>query len=156
MVASVDGTPTSPDAHGIIQGDGGEVDKITGTSGNDRLQGHAAFNQYYGGGGSDTFIISSKFAAAGAHNGQSLNFADQYAYITDFQGAGGWSASDNDFIAFNGFGAGSTLALEHSAPSGSATTYYYAIHDGVTGDVFNVMVKSLNGQALGAGDYAFT
>jgi hypothetical protein len=156
VAALVDGNPTSPDAYGQIQGDGGAVDKIAGTSGNDQLQGQAAFNQYYGGGGNDAFMINAKFAVqSGAHEGQSLDFGDQFAYITDFGGAGGWSASNNDFIKFVGFDS-STLTLEHvgaSATPGAALYYYSVATTG--GDVFNFVVNSLNGKQLGAGDFNF-
>lgn len=156
MAALVDGTPTSPDAHGQIQGDGGAVDKIAGTSGNDQLQGHAAFNQYYGGEGSDTFIINAKWAElGGAHEGQSLAFSDQFAYITDFQGAGGWNATNNDFIRLVGFDS-SSLTLEHTGATSAsgATVYYYSVAT-TDGDVFNFAVNSVNGKALGAGDFNF-
>lgn len=157
MVGTVDGTKTAADTYGITQGDGGSSDRIAGTSGNDRLEGHAAFNQYYGGAGNDTFIISySQAVAAGAHEGVSTKLADQFAFITDFQGAGGWSATNNDFVAFSGFGAGATLTLTHEGISGNtgAKIYYYAVSTAL-GETFNIEINSLSGKALGAGDYAF-
>ena len=152
---TVDGVTTATDAHGVIQGNGGSVDKLAGGSGNDKLEGQAAFNQYYGGAGSDTFIIAAKFSTTSAT--ASADFSAQAAYITDFTGGGGHSGGDNDFIAFTGFGAGSWLTLTHTGTSGTsgATIYYYAIHDGVTGDIVNIEINSLSGAALGAGDYAF-
>ena len=154
-MATVDGVVTAPDIHGVVQGNGGAVDKLAGGSGNDRLEGHAAFNQYYGGAGDDTFIFSHKFAVeSGAHQGQSTNFADQYAYITDFAGAG---QVGGDFIAFSGKDWDqSSLTLEHTGTSGTpgATLFYYSIADN-DGHVFNFMVNSLSGQALGAGDFNF-
>lgn len=157
-MATVDGTTTSADIHGVVQGDGGG-DRLAGGAGNDRLEGHSATNSYYGGAGNDTFIISGKFAeSAGAHQGASRAIGDQFAFVTDFGGAGGWSASNNDFIALIGWGAGSTIAL-NGAPGVSgnngAKIYYYTITDGVTGHVFNMEINSLNGKALGQGDYAF-
>ncbi|MEH3047602.1 hypothetical protein [Sphingomonas adhaesiva] len=157
MAATVDGQATGTDAYGIVQGDGGAVDKMSGTSGNDRLEGHAAFNQYYGGAGNDTFIISYKFAVeSGAHQGASTAFGDQYAYITDFGGASTWSATGNDFVAFSGFGAGATLTLSHEGTSGTsgAKLYYYTITTAAN-EVFNVLINSVNGKALATGDYAF-
>lgn len=157
MAALVDGSASGTDTYGIVQGNGGSTDKIAGTSGNDRLEGHAAFNQYYGGAGNDTFIISySQAIAAGAHQGESTKLADQFAYITDFQGAGGWSATNNDFVAFSGFGAGATLSVTHEGISGNtgAKIYYYAVTT-AAGETFNIEINSLNGKALGAGDYAF-
>ncbi len=151
---TVDGVTVAPDAHGVIQGDGGAVDKLTGGSGNDKLEGHAAFNQYYGGAGDDTFILSAHFAeSSGAAQGQSTAFADQYAYITDFAGAG---VDGGDFLSLQGFAAGS-LTLEHVGTSGTsgATLYYYSVVDAATGHTFNFMVNSLNGNALGAHDFNY-
>ncbi len=155
-MATVDGVTVAADVHGVVQGDGGAVDKMAGGAGKDTLEGHAAFNQYFGGAGSDTFVVSAKFAGL-AHEGASLAFADQYAYMADFQGAGGYSSGDNDFIALSGFGAGSHLDLAHVGTSGTsgATLYYYTITDGVTGDVTNFVINSVNGHGLAAGDYAF-
>jgi len=155
-MATVDGVTVAADVHGVVQGDGGAVDKMAGGAGKDILEGHAAFNQYYGGAGSDTFVISAKFSDQ-AHQGVSLAFADQYAYVADFQGAGGWSATNNDFLAFSGFGAGSHIDLTHTGASGTsgATLYYYTITDGVSGAVVNFVINSLNGNALTASDYAF-
>ncbi|MEH3038225.1 MAG: hypothetical protein PGN23_17290 [Sphingomonas adhaesiva] len=157
-MATVDKTPTQPDIHGVVQGNGGTTDNLAGGAGNDRLEGHAANNSYYGGAGNDTFIISGKFAeSSGAHEGASRAFGDQFAFVTDFGGAGGWSASNNDFIALIGWGAGSTLTLNGPAGDGAngAKVYYYTITDGVTGNVFNMEINSLNGKELGKGDYAF-
>lgn len=157
-MARVDGNNQGADSHGVVQGNGGASDRLStsGGSGKDTLEGHAAFNQYYGGEGSDTFILSAKFSAQ-AHQGASTAFADQYAYIADFQGAGGYSATNNDFLAFSGFGAGTHLDLVHTGVSGTpgAALYYYTITDGVTGAVVNFEINSVNGRALGAGDYAF-
>ena len=158
MAGTVDGTKTAADAHGVIQGNGGAIDKIAGAAGGDRLEGHAAFNQYYGGAGNDTFIISHQMAVrAGAHEGASTKFADEFAYITDFGGAGGWTSTNNDFVAFTGFSAGSTLTLvsDHASGKAGAHLLQYTITDAASGDVFNVLINSVNGKALGKGDYAF-
>ncbi len=50
-MATVDGVAVKPDSHGVVQGNGGDIDKMAGGSGNDTLEGHADFNQYYGGAG---------------------------------------------------------------------------------------------------------
>ncbi len=158
MLGLVDGKKTAADSHGVTQGNGGAIDKIAGTTGTDRLEGHAAFNQYYGGAGNDTFIISHTMAVkANAHVGASTKFSDQLAYIADFGGAGGWSATNNDFVALTGFSAGSTLTLVGDRASGTtgAHLYQYAVTDAATGDVFNILINSVNGKALGKGDYAF-
>lgn len=154
-MATVDGVLTAPDSHGVIQGNGGEQDRLAGGSGNDRLQGHAAVNQYYGGAGNDTFIFSHKFAIeSGAHQGQSLAAGDQYAYVTDFAGAG---QAGGDFITFSGKEwDASSLTLQQTGTSGTpgAALYYYTIAD-TDGHVFNFAVNSLSGKALGAGDFNF-
>lgn len=154
-MAYVDGQVATKDAYGTIQGNGGAVDKISGDGTNDALQGHADFNQLYGGGGSDTFILANKFSA-GAHEGASTNFADTWVYITDFQGAGGYSATNNDFVAFTGYSAGSFLTLLKTVAGAGTDAYFnYSITDAATGVVKNLLVHSLNGQALADGDYAF-
>ncbi|MEH3047585.1 hypothetical protein [Sphingomonas adhaesiva] len=152
-MATVDGNVVAADKYGITQGDGGAVDKMAGGAGKDILQGHAKFNQYYGGGGDDTFKLVSKFAVAeGTHDGQSLKFDDQFAYITDFSGAG---VAGGDFIALDGFD-GSTLTKTHTGASGTngAVLYYYSVSD-FAGHTFNFMVNSLNGNELSAGDFGF-
>ncbi|TVV69971.1 hypothetical protein [Sphingomonas solaris] len=148
----VDGVTASPDQYGIIQGNGGAVDKLAGSSSNDMLQGHAAFNQYYGGAGDDTFKLVAKFAnAEGTHQGVSTVFADQFAYITDFQGAG---VSGGDFVNFTGFDASSLELTKVGGTNASGTMYYYNVTD-LQGHVFNFQVNSVNGAALGAGDFGF-
>lgn len=151
--ARVDGIPTPPDARGVVQGNGGAVDRISGGSGKDALQGHAAFNQYFGGSGDDGFIISDRFAvAAGAHDGASTKYSDQFAVIFDFEGAG---MVGGDFIALTGFTPGSLHLLGSSASSTpGANTYYYSVSDN-SGHTFNLMVNSLDGKALAAGDFSF-
>lgn len=152
-MATVDGVTKAPDSRGIVQGDGGDVDKMSGGSGKDILQGNAKFNQYYGGGGDDTFKIVAKWAEFnGTHQGQSLKFSDQFAYITDFQGAG---VAGGDFIALDGFVAGS-LNLEHKGATSAsgATLYYYSVLD-TAGHTFNFIVNSINGNELGAKDFNY-
>ena len=152
-MAMVDGVVTAPDQYGIVQGNGGAVDKIAGDSGQDMLQGQAKFNQYYGGGGDDTFKLVAKFANEnGTHVGVSKAFTDQFAYITDFQGAG---VAGGDFVNFTGFD-GSTLNLTHTGATSAsgATLYYYSVAD-TDGNVFNFIVNSLSGAALGQGDFGF-
>ncbi|MEH3037308.1 MAG: hypothetical protein PGN23_12610 [Sphingomonas adhaesiva] len=152
-MATVDGKTTAPDSRNIVQGDGGDVDKIAGGSGNDIMQGNAEFNQYYGGAGNDTFKIMAHVAQSqGTHVGQSTLFADQFAYITDFQGAG---VAGGDFVAFDGFD-GNTLTMEHKGVSGTsgATLYYYSVED-FQGHTYNFIINSLNGKELGKGDFGF-
>ena len=153
------GTPVTLDPNAIAHGDGGAKDTLAGTTGSDKLQGAATFNQYYGSAGNDTFIISAKTTEL-AHEGASNVFTNQAFYAADFGGAGGYSSSNNDFLAFSGFGAGSHIDLvsskdNHSVSAPSAVLYFYTITDGVTGEVHNFMLNSTNGHALGAGDYNF-
>ncbi|WP_394654226.1 hypothetical protein [uncultured Sphingomonas sp.] len=151
-MATVDGKTTAPDQYGIVQGDGGAVDKMSGGSGNDMLQGHAKFNQYYGGAGDDTFKLVAKFAQQeGTHIGQSKAYGDQFAYITDFQGAG---VSGGDFIALDGFVTGS-VKLEHTgATNSSGTLFYYSVMD-TMGHTYNFIINSVNNTALGQDDFAY-
>lgn len=107
------------------------------------------FQQFYGGAGNDTFILKAKDFGGATQYGVSK-------YITDFQGAGGHSATSNDFLGLSGFGAGSSLSLVDSKPgTGANVILTYEITDGVSGATFKILVNSVNGQELGAGDYAF-
>ena len=162
-MAMVDRAPATADSYGIVQGNGGDTDYVAGGSGNDRLQGNAAFNQMYGGAGNDTFILSAKAAygsdgrSPGAVQGETNVFTDQFAYLTDFHGAGGRVAGENDFIAFSGFGAASTLTLVDNSPSPTSggRLLQYTLTDSNSGATFNILVNSVNGQTLSAGDFAF-
>lgn len=156
-MATVDGVVTAPDAHGIIQGNGGLVDKMAGDAKGNLLEGHGAFNQYWGGGGNDTFIIADKFAnAGGAHNGPSTVFENQTSYITDFHGASTpHGTAEHDFIVFQDYVPGS-LTLDHTGTSGTpgAVMYYYTVDD-AQGNVHNLIINSLDGNPLGAGDFLY-
>ncbi|NEU14474.1 hypothetical protein G3T14_20440 [Methylobacterium sp. BTF04] len=160
-MATVDGVVKLPQ-YGKIQGDGGLVDKMAGDSGNNQLQGHAEFNQYYGGAGNDTFVLAAKFGQNTAE--ASRDFSKLATYITDFHGANGDSASsgnvgEHDFINLSGFGVGSKIeTVGEASASGTseiAKLYHYSIFDTHTGEYYNFMVNSLNGKALGAGDFNF-
>jgi len=154
-MSTVDGVVKGPDAHGVVQGDGGAVDRMAGDSGSNRLEGHATLNLYFGGAGNDTFIIADKFAVAGgAVNHSTTVFDEQTSYVNDFHGAG-TSTGEQDFIAFQDYLPGS-LTLDHTGKSGTpgAVLYYYEVTD-VAGNIHNVIVNSLNGNPLGAGDFNF-
>lgn len=156
----VDRERAYPDANGVIHGDGGPVDRMAGGAGGDRLEGRGGFNQYYGARGDDTFILNADFIG-NAHLGASRNFEDQYAFITDFNGAqSAGGTGEHDFIALSNFGVGSHIDLVRESKSGTinapaAVLYYYTVTDGITGAVHNIEVNSVNGKALGAGDFAF-
>jgi hypothetical protein len=141
----------TPNAIGKVSDDGrGANDKLQ--SGFANGSAYKDYQQFHGGDGSDTFILRAKdFGGATAYGGISK-------YITDFQGAGGYSATNNDFLAFNGFGAGSTLTYETSrapASGGPDSIDVYKIHSTATGQDYEILIHSLNGKHLGTGDYAF-
>jgi Ca2+-binding RTX toxin-like protein len=151
MTDLVNGAVATPDSHGVIYGDG-VIEHLSGGSGNDHLQGGAGLDYYYGGTGNDTFILKeSAFVQA----------SGVQAVIYDFGGAGGWSATNNDFIALEGFGAGSTITLDHVGHADAATTaegatlLYYDIHAANNGQTYEILVKSMDGHNLAAGDYNF-
>ncbi|MCK2057142.1 hypothetical protein [Methylobacterium sp. 37f] len=161
-MATVDGQAVAPDAHGKIQGNGGDVDKMAGDSGNNQLQGHADFNQYYGGAGNDTFVLAAKYGQT--TDAATRDFSKLATYITDFHGADGDVANsgnfgEHDFINLSGFGEGSQVKMVGEAAtqanSGAAKVYYYSIFDTHTGDHYNFAVNSLNGKALGEHDFNF-
>ncbi len=126
--------------------------KVSGKAGNDKIViPHAEGTAYaYGGAGNDTFMFkASSFQASDAQD-------DIAVKIHDFGGAGGWSATNNDFLHFSGFGAGSSLTLDRQgAVEGNGTLYYYTLHDTATNLDYHIVIKSLNGKALGQGDYNF-
>lgn len=122
---------------------------VTGTSGGDMLYGTGGNNAYYGSTGNDSFVLSlSALQASAANGGTSYGgtiAAD--AAILDFGGAGGWAASNNDFIALIGFSAGSTFTFDHYGTAGN-TTQFYTIHDAASGQNFEIYVHSTDGKLL--------
>ncbi len=154
-LATVNGVPTAPDAHGIVQGGSG-TDFISGTGGNDTLQGNGGGDVYFGGGGSDTFIIKNTDLVNGP---SSVNNVAATDVIYDFSGAGAWQAQNNDFIAFEHFGAGSTLTFDRYGgnPDGSQNVQlqYYTVHDTTTNGDYTIFIKSLDSSLLAHGDYNF-
>jgi serralysin len=151
MTDLVNGAAATPDSHGVVYGTGA-TETLAGGSGNDTLQGGAGFDAYYGGAGNDTFILKeSDFVQA----------SGVQAVIYDFGGAGGWSATNNDFLALEGFGAGSTITLDHvgtpdaATAAEGATLLYYDIHAANNGQTYEILVKSMDGHNLAAGDYNF-
>lgn len=143
----------------IVDGDANNL--VSGGAGNDKIvvapSTTGGYGAVYGGAGNDTFIFkAASFGAAQAGAGTDV-------IVYDFHGAGGWSAGEQDFLAFTGFGAGSTLSLNTSlgvngvAGDGGApgTLYYYTLHDTATGNDYTLLIKSINDKAIAAGDYAF-
>ncbi|HWU03905.1 MAG TPA: hypothetical protein VN222_14290 [Novosphingobium sp.] len=157
-MATVNGVETAPTVYGQIVGTG-NGDHISGGSGNDVLYGTGGNDVYYGGGGNDTFVITE--SALSLSSSTTNGYAAQ-AVIYDFGGAGGWSATDNDFIRLVGFGTtaqGTTLAFDHYGAFADGTTdvtkQYYTIHDALNGNDYTIYVHSLDGAQLKLGDYNF-
>ena len=155
MSALVNGVPTTPDIYGTIEGTSGS-DHISGTAGTDHIRGSGGVDYLYGGAGNDAFI----FAETDFNPGLGANGVQDYVY--DFGGAGGYTAGNNDFLAFTGFGAGSTLTFDAARSAqaaayhgGDATLQYYTIHSGHTGNDYALFVHSVDAKVVIAGDYAF-
>jgi len=134
---------------------------VHGTSGSDMLYSTGGGETYYGGAGNDSFVISLKSLQAPATDG--LTYHDTIkadAAILDFGGAGGWSATNNDFLALTGFSAGSTFTFAKYGVHGSGvdvTSQFYTIHDAATNHDFTIFIHSTDGKLLskGTGDVNF-
>ncbi len=150
MVGMVNGVKTPPDIRGVTQGTDGQ-DFISGTGGHDILQGNGGGDVYYGGGGNDAFVVKASDLINGPTSVNNIQATDVFY---DFGGAGGWSSSNNDFIAFEHFGKGSTLNFLHYGGS-DVHLQYYAIHDTATNTDSTIFIHSLNGAKLVLGDYNF-
>lgn len=139
MVTTINGVPAPTTRQGITQSFG-NGDRIAGDSGNNFLQGNGGNDVFYGGGGHDTFIItaSSMLNSHGSTDG--INGAS--AVILDW--------SDNDFLALEGFGPGSTLTFSRfggnqdgSFPT-EANYEYYTLHDTTTGNNYTIFIHSVD------------
>ncbi len=130
---------------------GSGTNHMSGGLGNDTLQAGSGVNFMLGdtspsnpaAGGKDTFIVSLNALKAGAA-----------VTVFDFGGAGGYAASDNDFMAFTGFSAGSWISSVTDSKVDSHLAYY-TLHDNLSGLEFTVAIRSTNGHHLGAGDFNF-
>ena len=158
---TVDGANTAA-TNGVVLGNGGATDRMAGGSGNDRLQGMGSQNYYYGGEGNDTFIIGQRYldTSKAIDPTSTVTYGQAANVISDMGGAGGWQADGNDFIAFSGFAAGSSITQMSSGSSATANApnavaFYYDLFDAGTNNHYLLVVNSVNGKALGAGDYAF-
>lgn len=153
-MSTVDGTPTPPIPEGVVESYG-NGDDVAGDGQNDILQGNGGNDTYFGGAGNDTFVITQNSLADSV--GPTQGAPDQ-AVIFDFQGAGAWSKTSNDFLALEGFGAGSTLTFLHYGMSGGVvddTLQTYDVHSSTTGKDYQIFIHSVDGSLLGNGDYAF-
>jgi Ca2+-binding RTX toxin-like protein len=131
---------------------GAGSDRIDGGAGNDLIMGGKGVDYLYGGAGNDTFAFSKNdFDSGLGHGAQD--------YIWDFEGAGGWSATGNDFLRFTGFGAESTLvknvALSADAGAHNPGLSIYTLTDSATGLEYSIAIKSVNGADLVKGDFGF-
>jgi Ca2+-binding RTX toxin-like protein len=155
MPALLNSVAATPNAWGVVEGTSG-TDRISGTTGTNHLTGNGGGDMFYGGAGNDAFVIKASDLRNGPSSVNSINATE---VIYDFGGAGGWSSSNNDFIALTGFGAGSTISLSHYGinADGSVNTNYqtYTVHDTATNSDAQIFVHSLNGKVLGTGDFNF-
>lgn len=123
---------------------------LHGTSGHDMLYSTGGDPTYYGGAGNDAFVISLatlKHSDGDTYGGTIK--AD--AAILDFGGAGGWSATNNDFLALTGFSAGSTFTFTEYGKHGGAvdmTAQWYTIHDAASNTDYRIFIHSTDGHLL--------
>lgn len=153
-MSTVDGTTVAPTSEGVVESFG-NGDDIAGGGGNDILQGNGGNDTYFGGAGNDTFVITQH--SLQDSSGDTEGSPDQ-AVIFDFQGAGSFSKTSNDFLALGGFGAGSTLTFLHYGTSGGVTDttqQTYDVHSALTGQDYTIFIHSTDGSQLAAGDYQF-
>ena len=141
-------------------------DTLVGGAGTDLLRGGAACDQLYGNAGSDQFFfkagdLGTTYASGTVVTASMWNPATGGDMIMDFQGAGGYFATNNDFVSFNGFGTAAQGAyveyLGVYAPMPSVAVY--AVHAApVKGGGINLFTVQLDGGAsthLVSGDYQF-
>jgi hypothetical protein len=152
--STINGVPTVPNAQGVTVAhtagahvsSGENGGKLSSTSGNPTFQ---------GGAGQDGFIIQ---AGALAQSSGLTNGVAADAVIYGFANAGHWTASNNDFVALTGFGAGSKMTFAHYGHVNGAddhTLQFYTVHDTATIHDYTLFVRSLDGQLLAAGDFNF-
>jgi Ca2+-binding RTX toxin-like protein len=146
---------TGPSVSNPVTGTSGS-DHLHGTNGSDMLAGGAGVDYMYGGAGNDSFVIKLSDMDSTLNSATSTAGKSQ-DYIYDFGGAGGWAASNNDFISLTGFGAGSTMKFDSYASASDHTMQYYTIHSTTTGQDYQIFVHSTNGQLLSTakGDFNF-
>jgi hypothetical protein len=150
----VNGSPAPPNAQGVVAAHTAGAHVYGGDDGG-RLSSTAGNPTFQGGAGQDSFIIQ---AGALAQSSGLTNGIDADAVIFGFANAGGWAASNNDFVALTGFGAGSTMTFAHYGHVGGAddhTLQFYTVHDAASGADYALFIRSLDGQLLAAGDFNF-
>jgi len=125
---------------------------LHGTSGSDMLYSTGGGETYFGGAGNDSFVISLASLQAAATDGKTYNDTIKAdAAILDFGGAGGWSATNNDFLALTGFSSGSTFTFaKYGVHNGSTdlTAQFYTIHDAATNHDYTIYIHSTDSKQL--------
>lgn len=127
-------------------------DRIDGGAGNDLIRGGTGVDFVYGGAGNDTFSF--------VKGDMSLVGGSAVDTVFDFHGAGGYSATENDFLSFTNFGSGATLVfdgastvqsnLEFYHVQDAGQSYFFAVHF-----VDPVRTPAPGTGTLARGDYAF-
>lgn len=153
---SLIGTASADKIYGLAGNDtlvgGADNDTIVGGAGNDYIKGGAGNDYLYGGAGNDQFVFQKGDLDAWTPSGGGDT-------IMDFQGAGGYSATDNDFIVFSGFGttsSGASLTYLGTSSHVANLQYYSVTADASHGGAsYHLAIISTNGQHLAAGDYNF-
>jgi hypothetical protein len=124
-------------------------------NGHDTIVTSTGVNYITGGlGGNDGYIINQADLIINVANG----IHGVQDYIFEFGGAQTWNPTNNDFIAFTDFASNSTLVQLGAGYTNPTTGYFdanYQITDGITGAQYIINVQSVDGLALGTGDYAF-
>jgi Ca2+-binding RTX toxin-like protein len=147
MINTGDGNDRVTGSRGDDRINGGDGnDSLSGGAGNDILVGGEDADRLSGGVGSDTFVFRK--------GDLSTTMAGPRDHITDFQGAGQFNTVgvDNDYLRFEGFGAGSQLVfVQDMTQFGHANGAMYKIVDGVDGSEHFMLIQFADGFAANAG-----
>ncbi|WP_431272879.1 calcium-binding protein [Dankookia sp. P2] len=141
-------------------------DTLVGGQGNDLLRGGAGCDQLWGGtniananDGNDTFYfkagdLGTKFASGTVLTAADYNLATCGDMIMDFHSRTLGNTSNQDFISFNGFGAGSITKLGVAPLDSKADVYKVTWADGGM-NLFSVRTTGIEHKTLLANDYHF-
>lgn len=144
-------------------------DTLVGGDGNDVLRGGVGCDQLYGGAGSDSFVFKTSDLGTTYSSSTTVTAAMWNSHtggdmIMDFQGVGGYFASNNDILSFSGFGTTAQGAhIDYlGTVTGFATSQVYAVHAAAAmGGGVNLIAVQMDltsahtGTHLVAGDYQF-
>ena len=128
----------------VLNASGGD-DLVFAGAGDDLITGGAGSDSLHGESGRDSFIWKVADVTNSAPGTQDEIF--------DFEGAGDGRTS-GDYLVFQGFSAGSGLALV-SQSAADPNLYTYALTDAATGASQLIVIHSLDGAALAKGDFLF-